>query len=401
MDKIIKSKQNHPGYRFAVLILMVLIAGFSQGMLLPLLAIMLEQAGVSSSLNGLNAAALYIGILLISPFIEKPVRKYGYKPVITIGLILIIVSLLLFPFWQVFWFWFILRMIVGIGDNMVHFATQVWITSTSPISKRGRNISLYGLAFGLGFSAGPFMTRLLSINEYLPFIIASIFSLISYVFVLFLKNEWPENDLETAKQTGTWGRYKQVIKLAWFALLPGFCYGFLEASIHGNYPVYALRSGITIEWVSILLPAFVIGGLITQLPLGLLSDKWGRRKLLLTVTFFGSLSFFSMIFVEQSIILLLLFFTLSGALVGSLFSLGVMYLTDLLPKNLLPTGNVMTAVSFGLGSILGPLTGGILIDVMESGSIYFAIGGILLFVFVLGIVFREDAPATVKKAATA
>ncbi|MFV8828596.1 MFS transporter [Alkalihalobacterium sp. APHAB7] len=401
MNTNIENKQNHPGYRFAVLILMVLIAGFSQGMLLPLLAIMLEQAGTSSSLNGLNAAALYIGILLASPFIEKPVRKYGYKPVITIGLILIIISLFLFPFWQVFWFWFILRMIVGIGDNMIHFATQVWITSTSPIHKRGRNISLYGLAFGLGFSAGPFMTRLLAINEYLPFIIAASFSLFSYGFVLFLKNEWPENDLETAKQTGTWGRYKQVIKLAWFALLPGFCYGFLEASIHGNYPVYALRSGLTIEWVSILLPAFVIGGLITQLPLGLLSDKWGRKKILLTVTFLGSLTFFSMIFVEQSYLLLLFIFTIAGALVGSLYSLGVMYLADLLPRNLLPTGNVMTAVSFGLGSILGPLTGGILIDVMERGSIYFAVGGILLIVFILGVVFKEKAPATVKKAATA
>lgn len=401
MNTNIENKQNHPGYRFAVLILMVLVAGFSQGMLLPLLAIMLEQAGTSSSLNGLNAAALYIGILLASPFIEKPVRKYGYKPVITIGLILIIFSLFLFPFWQVFWFWFILRMIVGIGDNMVHFATQVWITSTSPIHKRGRNISLYGLAFSLGFSAGPFMTRLLAINEYLPFIIAALFSLVSYGFVLFLKNEWPENDLETAKQTGTWGRYKQVIKLAWFALLPGFCYGFLEASIHGNYPVYALRSGFTIEWVSILLPAFVIGGLITQLPLGLLSDKWGRKKILLTVTFLGSLSFFSMIFVEQSHLLLLFIFTIAGALVGSLYSLGVMYLADLLPRYLLPTGNVMTAVSFGLGSILGPLTGGILIDVMERGSIYFAVGGILFIVFILGVVFKEKAPATVKKAVTA
>ncbi|WP_078429211.1 MFS transporter [Alkalihalobacterium alkalinitrilicum] len=401
MSSGIEIKQNNPSYRFSVLLLLVLIAGFSQGMLLPLLAIMLEQAGTSSSLNGLNAAALYIGILLASPFIEKPVRKYGYKPVITVGLILIILSLLLFPFWQVFWFWFILRMIVGIGDNMVHFATQVWITSTSHRTKRGRNISLYGLAFGFGFSAGPFMTRLLSINEFLPFIIAGLFSLFSYGFVLFLRNEWPESDIETAKQTGTLDRYKQVIKLAWFALLPGFCYGFLEASIHGNYPVYALRSGITIEWVSILLPAFVVGGLITQLPLGLLSDKWGRKKILLTVTFLGSMSFFSMIFVEQSYPVLLVIFTLAGALVGSLYSLGVMYLADLLPKNLLPTGNVMTAVSFGLGSILGPLTGGILIDLMDRGSIYFAVGGILLIIFILGIIYKEAEPTSIKTAATA
>lgn len=380
---------NNPTYRLTVLIIMVLVAGFSQGMLLPLLAIMLEQIGVSSSLNGLNATALYIGVLIASPFIEKPIRKYGYKPVITIGLILIIGSLLLFPLWQAFWFWFVLRMIVGIGDNMIHYSTQVWITTTSPESKRGRNISIYGLAFGLGFGAGPAMTRLLSINEYLPFVIAALTSLASWLFVLALKNEWPESEIETATNTGSWYRYKTVVKLAWFALLPGFCYGFLEASIHGNYPVYALRSGLTIELVSILLPAFVIGGLITQFPLGLLSDRIGRKRLLSIVTLLGGTTFFSMIWLEQNTALLLIAFVLAGAFVGSLYSLGVMYLADLLPKNLLPTGNVMTAISFGLGSITGPLIGGIMIDFIETGSIYFSIGSILIIVFSLSLFFKE------------
>ncbi|WP_314733326.1 MFS transporter [Anaerobacillus sp. CMMVII] len=217
---------NNPVYRYWVLVGMVMIAGFSQGMLLPLLAIMLEQIGVSSSLNGLNAAGLYIGILLISPLIEKPVRTFGYKPVIVTGLILVAISLLLFPFWQVFWFWFILRVIVGIGDNLIHYATQVWITSTSPKAKRGRNLSIYGLAFGIGFGIGPLMTRLLSINEYLPFVIASVTSLFSWIFIMLLRNEWPDNEIQTGSHLNTFARYKKVLSLAWFALLPGFCYGY-------------------------------------------------------------------------------------------------------------------------------------------------------------------------------
>ncbi len=381
---------NSPGYRFFILVLMVLIAGFSQGMLLPLLAIMLEKLGVSSSLNGLNAAALYIGILIASPFIEKPVRKYGYKPVIIIGLVLIISSLILLPIWQAFWVWFVLRMIIGIGDNMIHFATQVWITSTSPKDKRGRNISIYGLSFGLGFAIGPLMTRLLTVNEYLPFLICAGASFISWLFVLRLKNELPEKENGTEYRLGTWDRYKQVWKLAWFALLPGFCYGYLEASLHGNFPVYALRTNITIEWVSILLPAFVIGGLITQFPLGILSDKFGRKKVLLINTFFASLIFFIMVRIENEPIFLLISFVVAGALVGSLYSLGIMYLADLLPKHLLPTGNVMTAVSFGIGSITGPLIGGTLIELFEKGSIYFSIGGILLVMFLTGFAFSPS-----------
>jgi MFS family permease len=380
---------NHPGYRFWVLIVMVAIAGFSQGMLLPVLAIMLDKIGVPPSLNGLNAAALYIGILLASPFIEKPVRRYGYKPVIVGGLVIVLGSVILFPFWQVFWFWFILRIIVGIGDNMLHFATQVWITSTSPEAKRGRNIALYGLAFGLGFGIGPLMTRLLAVNEYLPFIIATGASLLAWLFLAFLKNEWPDNEFETAAGLGTWAKYREVIRLSWFALLPGFGYGFLEASLHGNFPVYALRSGITIEWVSILLPSFVAGSLLTQLPLGLLGDRIGRRKLLLYITFFGFISFLGAFFVEFSMMWLLASFVLTGAIVGSLFSLGITYMADLLPKGLLPTGNVMAGVFFAIGSICGPLVGGLFIEWFERGSLYFSMAGMLFLIFVAGLLFKE------------
>lgn len=65
--------------KFSILVSIVFISGFSQGMLLPLIAILLEEAGTSSTLNGLNAIALYIGIVLASPFIEKPMRRFGYK----------------------------------------------------------------------------------------------------------------------------------------------------------------------------------------------------------------------------------------------------------------------------------------------------------------------------------
>ena len=123
---------NKETMRFWILISIVAISGFSQGMLLPLIAIIFENDGISSSLNGLNATGLYIGILLISPFMEFPLRKYGYKPVIILGGLLVVVSLMLFPLWKSFWFWFILRLLIGIGDHALHFGTQTCITSFSP-----------------------------------------------------------------------------------------------------------------------------------------------------------------------------------------------------------------------------------------------------------------------------
>lgn len=383
------SESNH--YRFFILISIVFISGYSQGMLLPLLSILLEEAGVSSSMNGLNASALYIGILFASPFIEKPVRKFGYKPAISVGLLLVTISVILIPIWQAFWFWFILRVIVGIGDNLLHFATQLWITTTTSKEKRGRNIAIYGSAFGLGFAAGPLSTILVQISLYLPFVIASGIALVTWFMLIKITNEFP--DPLTSGSDRVLSKYSHVLKIGWVALLPSFGYGFLEASLHGNFPVYALRAGLDVKAVSILLPAFVVGSLIFQMPLGIWSDKFGRKNVLLISMLIGWVCFSGAIFTTSVTTLFILFF-LAGMMVGSLFSLSITYLADLLPNSLLPTGNILAGIFFGIGSILGPYLGGLFIDWFAKGSIFYAISGMLLLLFIATAIHRspEQSP---------
>jgi MFS family permease len=372
--------------RFWILISIVAISGFSQGMLLPLIAIIFENDGISSSLNGLNATGLYIGILLISPFMEAPLRKYGYKPVIIIGGLLVVASLALFPLWKSFWFWFLLRLFIGIGDHALHFGTQTWITSFSPIDKRGRNIALYGLFFGIGFAVGPLMAPLVKINEALPFIISSILCLIAWGFLFILKNDFPEQTIEVNSFKETMKRFSKACKYAWVAFLPPLGYGFLESSLNGSFPVYGLRIGLDVASVSLLLTSFAIGAIVFQLPLGILSDRYGRRNILMIILLLGFFSFSAASFLEHSIIALSICLFLSGMVVGSTFSLGISYMTDLMPKNYLPTGNLLCGMAFSIGSLIGPYLGGLFIEYLEGVSFFFIISLILLIIF-LSVVF--------------
>lgn len=381
--------------RFSVLIGLVTISGFSQGMLLPLLAIILEQNGVSSAVNGLHATGLYIGVLIASPFMEKPLQKLGFKPIILIGGLLVIISMVLFPFWNALWFWFILRMTVGIGDHMLHFATQTWVTTTVKKETRGRSIALYGLAFGLGFAIGPLMTRLLSINEALPFIVSAILSLIVWSFMFLIKNDWPEEDLESVQVTNTFGRFKEAAKLSWIALLAPLGYGFLEATLHGIFPIYGMRIGHDFNTLALIIPCFAAASLITQIPLGALSDKIGRRKTLLCVIGIGFFSFLTAALLETSIPALFIIFTLAGMCVGSLYSLGISFMTDLLPTRLLPAGNILCGISFSLGSISGPYLGGLFIQHFPSLSFFYVIAMMLLILFGIILYKREGYSARI------
>ena len=179
-------------FRFWMIIIVVTVSGFTQGMLMPLVAIIFEQDGVSSSVNDLHAAAMYAGMLAAAPFMEGLLRKFGYKRMIIAGGLADVVCLAFFAMWKSLFFWLVLRILIGIGNNMLHFASQTWLTSFSPENQRGRNIALYGLSFGLGFGAGPMITRLADDSEGLPFLLASVMSLIVWCGLFFLKNDFLE-----------------------------------------------------------------------------------------------------------------------------------------------------------------------------------------------------------------
>ncbi|KKI89083.1 MFS transporter [Bacillus sp. SA1-12] len=366
--------------RFWILVSIVGISGFSQGMLLPLIAVIFENNGVSSALNGLNATALYIGILLISPFMEYPLRKFGFKPIIIFGGAIVAVSLGLFPLWESFWFWFVLRLLIGIGDHSLHFGTQTWITTFSPENKRGKNISLYGLFFGVGFSVGPLMTPLIAIHEALPFIISSVLCFIGWFFLFLLKNDYPEQTIEVNTVKESLKRFRHAFKFGWVAFLPPLGYGFLESSLNGSFPVYGLRIGLEVSSISVLLFSFAIGAIVFQLPLGMLSDKFGRKPVLITILFVGVISFTAASYLEESVSALSVCLFIAGMAVGSTFSLGISYMTDLMPKDLLPAGNLLCGVAFSVGSLVGPYLGGMFIEFTENISYFLIISSMLLLI---------------------
>lgn len=372
--------------RFRILVIIVSISGFSQGMLLPLISVIFEQDGVSATINGLSATGLYIGTLLISPFMEPPLRKFGYKPIIIVGGLLVIVSLMLFPLWKSVAFWFVLRLLIGIGDHALHFSTQTWITSFSPQHRLGKNIAIYGLSFGVGFAVGPLFVQLVEIFEGLPFIISSILCLSAWVLVFFIKNEKPEVISDTASLVGTWKRFGAAFTIAWIAFIPPFSYGFLESSLNAIYPVYALRNALDVTDLSYILAAFSIGGVASQLPLGVLSDRIGRRKVLILALALGSVTFGIGSLFETSAIVIGCLFFVAGTFVGSTFSLGISYMTDLTPKELLPTGNLLCGIFFSMGSLSGPFLGGLFIQLFEGLSflilIALLLGSLAIVIFI-------------------
>lgn len=363
---------------FIILTIIVSISGLTQGMLLPLIAIIFERNDVPSFLNGLHASSLYIGVFLASLFLEGLLRKVGYKNLVVIGAILIAISMSLFPVFQNMTFWFFLRLMVGVGDNMLHFSTQSWLTETTPKHKLGRIISLYGLSFSLGFMAGPLLAKLHDVHESLPFILSAVFTITASALVFMLKNEFPEETTASISLRSTTVNFGKVMQTSWVAFLFPMMYGVLEACLNSNFPVFAMKQGIPVDLIILIIPAYSLGGILFQLPLGMISDKVNRNKLLVVVTFIGAVMFVICQLFSQNGPLLVILFFVTGIFIGSLYSLGVTLMTEITPKHLLPAGNLMCGLIFSIGSIFGPIIGGLIIQVSHNTQ-FFSYIALILF----------------------
>jgi MFS family permease len=374
-------------FTFYVLILVVAIAGMSQGLTLPLLSILLEKQGISSVANGFNAAALYIGILFVSPWLELVLRRFGYRTTIIAGMVLVTVTTLLFPVFQNYLVWFWLRFLLGIGDSALHYASQMWVTAISPPERRGRDISLYGFAYGAGFSVGPLGMLLLPLGAWAPFLAVSLFYAVSFYLLGRLQNTYPQVH---EKSANTANRYSTVLRWGWLALLPPFLYGYMEATLNVNFPVYALRNGISTEWVSLILPAFVIGSLALQLPLGRWSDRIGRQKLMMGTAAVGAVMFFLFPLAGTDVWWMMLFSAIVGAAVGSFYSLGLALAADILPGSMVPTAGIMAGMNFSIASIMAPNFNGWLIDRFWQGSMFWVMSILLALFTVSGFFFRRS-----------
>lgn len=208
--------------------------------------------------------------------------------------------------------------------------------------------------------------------------------------MLFVRNKYPQDEVEiSTSKNGSMKRFIQATKIAWIALLPPFAYGFLEATLHATFPVYGLRIGHDVEMLSLIIPCFAAGSLLSQLPLGILSDRFGRRKILLAIISSGLLCFLAAAILENSVIALFLLFTLAGIFVGSLYSLGISYMTDLLPPNLLPAGNLLCSIAFSIGSLGGPYFGGVFIAFFPGISFFYVIAFVLAII-IIAMLWRKE-----------
>ena len=131
---------------------------------------------------------------LASPLLGSLSDRYGRRPVLLISLLGAGLDYLLMAFAPTLSLLFLGRAIAGLSSANFTVASA-YMADVSDDSNRAANFGLIGAAFGLGFILGPAIGGMLgSFGPTAPFIAASIFNLLNFLFGLFILPEsLPEN----------------------------------------------------------------------------------------------------------------------------------------------------------------------------------------------------------------
>ena len=270
-------RQASLGFIFVTLFLDVM----GLGLIIPVLPKLVESfvgtAAAASQYYGYMVAVYAAMQFLFAPIMGSLSDKYGRRAVILISLTGAGIDYLLLAFAPSLGWLFVGRVIAGLTSANIT-AVTAYIADVSPPEKRAQNFGLIGMAFGLGFIAGPLLGGLLGdIGLRVPFLVVACITLLNVVYGYFVLPESlsPENRSEfswaKANPVGSLaslGRYPLVLGLAAVTALVGLAQ-------NAMYSVWVLYVGYRFNWdvsdVGISLAvvgissALVQGGLIRQI----------------------------------------------------------------------------------------------------------------------------------------
>jgi MFS family permease len=363
----------------AAVIACITSVGIGLGVSIPLLAIMLERQGVSSTLIGLNTAMPALATLVATPFISPLLRRVSTG---TFLLVCLGVSALCMPLYFQFpnvWAWFPIRFVNGLALTGLFVVSEFWINQLADDKNRGLLMGIYGTILSSGFAVGPLVLLTVGSEGISPFLIVSMLTLFSTVPILIARQLAPQVTEKPSRGLLAF------LTVAPAATLAGLVYGATETNIFNMLPIYGMRVGLTEEVAALILAVFALGNMIFNIPIGIASDRFDRRTVLLICAAFGFGGTALLPVVSQNVYVFLPTLFIFGGVVVGMYTVGLAMLGERFKGADLAAANTAFVLMFSVGALVGPPIAGVAMDAWDPHGLAIAMATICgLYLLIVG-----------------
>jgi MFS family permease len=360
--------------------------GVAIGLGLPLLSIILEKRGISSTMIGVNSAMAGVAAMMAAPVTTKIAHDFGVARTMLFAVVVSALSALCFYFADAFWMWFPLRIVFHGATTTLFILSEYWINMTAPPKKRGMVLGIYATGLAVGFAVGPLLFSLVGSEGILPFIVGAAIILLAAIPIFMARGESPELD---ERPNHHFVRYVWLVPMASAA---AFVFGSVQAGGLSLFPIYATREGFNESQAALLLTVMGIGNMVFQIPIGLLSDRMkDRRTMLALMAFAGVCGTLALPLLVDSWILVAALLLFWGGLVSGMYTVGLTHLGSRLKGADLVAANAAFIFCYAMGTIAGPQAVGISMDVAGTDGFAWALAvffGLYVVLYGFRFVFR-------------
>lgn len=325
------------------------------------LGVVLKQRGANEVMIGAINACFFLGATISTISSHRIISRIGHIRAFGIFVAIFSICIILHSVSENLFLWAILRLCLGFAYYGLLIIIESWLNEKARNAVRSRVISFYEVVFYLSFGAGILLMGL-------DF---SAHTLFSFAACLIMFSSLPLNLLrinEPHLPERVPISLPKVFSIAPLALVGSFVGGMLMNGFFSMASVFALLRDFSVSEVSYFMFCAMFGGFIGQSLIGIISDRFGRKIVIMLVAFvalMGSVGFL----VNLSIFVAYIFAVVLGAGLFCIYSLSVARANDML-KDKSKSVEISRAMLFtyALGSLIAPLLLGILMQRFSVGG---------------------------------
>ncbi len=347
------------------LLLSVALVLFGHGLQSTLIPLAAELAHFTDTAIGAMSSAYFIGFVagcVLSPFM---IMRAGHIRTFAALVSLMSGAAILHPILVEASAWSVIRIVSGFCLAGFYLIVESWLNEQATNENRGTIMSIYVVILFTSMTAGQVMLPGLDISSFIPFAIASFVVSVAVVPVAMTRSNQP------APITLVRFRPAALYKNSPAALIGCLMIGMANAALWTLAPLYATKMGFDIGTAAYYAAAILLGGALSQWPIGRLSDKIDRRIVLVGLGFSAAACGSAvLIFAPDTPYLAIGFACLMGVVTQPSYSIAAAHAFDHADADSFVETSSGLLLANGIGSVIGPFAASILIQSAGPSGLY-------------------------------
>ncbi len=362
------------------------------GLQATLLGLRATLEGFATPVIGLVMSCYYVGYLSGTFIAPRLLRRIGHVRVFATLAALASVAVLVHAAWVHPLPWALMRLVSGLCFAGIYVVAESWLNHRATRTNRGRLLAIYMLVLYGGLGSAQFLLLLSSPQSTAPFMLTAALISLAMVPIVGSAQHVPETSVPQRV------RYRDLYRNSPLGVVALAVSGMVSSIIFSMGPVFARLSGSDTRGVADFMAVSILAAVLTQYPVGRLSDRMDRRTVIASVCTVATLAAGSLVaFGPLPRPVFLALTTLFSGAAMTLYSLSVSHVNDKLePAQMVAASSALLMVN-GTAAAFGPVLAGSLIHAFGPGA-YFATLGTLTGLLTLFDLWRKTRGSPVPRA---